>query len=101
MGLLLLEVTYSTHSMASCTVPEPTLTLKYGSVPTSSQKSKNSWVPKLLSSVTPPQKTLTIEGRSFLGPIPSFQWYVSAKQPPGQRNTGTFNSLNASTTSFL
>ena len=34
------------------------------------------------------------------GPIPSIQWYSSAKQPPGQRRTGTLIFFNASTTSL-
>jgi hypothetical protein len=60
----------------------------------------NSWVPKLLSSTTPPQWVLIIEGRFSRGPMPSFQWYSSAKQPPGQRRTGTWSSLRAATTSL-
>ena len=60
----------------------------------------NSWVPKLLSSTTPPQWVLIIDGRLSRGPIPSFQWYSSAKQPPGQRSTGMFSSRSAATTSL-
>ena len=60
----------------------------------------NSWVPKLLSSTTPPQWVLIIDGRFSRGPIPSIQWYSSAKQPPGQRSTGMFSSLRAPTTSL-
>jgi hypothetical protein len=41
-----------------------------------------------------------MDGRFSRGPIPSFQWYSSAKQPPGQRRTGMFSSLSAATTSF-
>ena len=59
----------------------------------------NSWVPKLLSSTTLPQWVLTIDGRSSRGPMPSFQWYSSAKQPPGQRRLGMAIAFNASTTS--
>jgi len=43
---------------------------------------------------------LIIEGRFSRGPMPSFQWYSSAKQPPGQRRTGMFSSFNAATTSL-
>ena len=60
----------------------------------------NSCVPKLLSSTTPPQWVLIIDGRFSRGPIPSFQWYSSAKQPPGQRMTGTFSAFSAATTSL-
>ena len=60
----------------------------------------NSCVPKLLSSTTPPQWVLIIEGRFSRGPIPSFQWYSSAKQPPGQRSTGISSCLSAATTSL-
>ena len=60
----------------------------------------NSCVPKLLSSTTPPQWVLIIDGRFSRGPMPSFQWYSSAKQPPGQRSTGMFSSLSAATTSL-
>jgi hypothetical protein len=34
------------------------------------------------------------------GPIPSLQWYSSAKQPPGQRSTGIESCFSAATTSF-
>jgi hypothetical protein len=37
----------------------------------------------------------TIEGRLFLEPIPSFQWYLSAKQPLGHRRFGILNSRKA------
>ena len=60
----------------------------------------NSCVPKLLSSTTPPQCVLIIDGRFSRGPMPSFQWYSSAKHPPGQRSTGTFSSFSAATTSL-
>jgi len=45
----------------------------YASQPSCSQSSKNSCVPKLLSSTTPPQCVLIIFLRVSLGPIPSFQ----------------------------
>ena len=41
----------------------------------------------------------TILGLSSRGPIPSLQWYSSAKQPPGHLITGTFRSFNACSTS--
>src|SRR6185312_10149823 len=97
--LVLLELTYSIHLDISSTVPLPTLAAMYGSQPSKLQSSKNSWVPKLLSSVTPPQLVFTILGRCAAGPIPSRQWYSSAKQPPGQRRLGIFISLSAATTS--
>ena len=50
-------------------------------------------MPKLLSSTTPPQWVLIMDGRFSRGPMPSFQWYSSAKQPPGQRSTGMFSCL--------
>src|ERR1700742_4145997 len=99
-GLSASEVMYSTHSIISCTVPEPTLPQMYGSQPTCSQKSMNSCVPNELSSTTPPQCVLIIFGRRSRGPMPSRQWYSSAKHPPGQRTTGTCNSLSAATTSL-
>ena len=34
------------------------------------------------------------------GPVPSRQWYSSAKQPPGQRITGMCSSLSAAMTSL-
>ena len=53
----------------------------------------NSCVPKELSSTTPPQCVFTLRGRSSRGPMPSRQWYSSAKHPPGHRNTGTLELL--------
>jgi hypothetical protein len=41
----------------------------------------NSWVPNVLGSVTPPQWVLILTGRLARGPMPSRQWYSSAKQP--------------------
>ena len=61
----------------------------------------NSCVPKELSSTTPPQFVLTMRFLVSCGPTPSFQWYSSAKQPPGQRSTGTRMCRSASTTSVL
>ena len=66
----------------------------------SSAKSMNSCVPKELSSTTPPQCVLTLRGRVARGPMPSRQWYSSAKQPPGQRSTGTPSSFSAASTSL-
>ena len=60
----------------------------------------NSWVPKWLFSTTPPQLVLIIDGRLSRGPMPSRQWYSSAKQPPGQRSTGMFSAFSAATTSL-
>ncbi len=60
----------------------------------------NSWVPKWLFSTTPPQWVLIIAGRFSRGPMPSRQWYSSAKQPPGQRSTGMLNAFSAATTSL-
>ena len=59
----------------------------------------NSCVPKELSSTTPPQFVLTMRLRVSFGPMPSFQWYSSAKQPPGQRSTGMRIFRSASTMS--
>ena len=59
----------------------------------------NSCVPKELSSVTPPQLVFTMLRRFSWGPMPSRQWYSSAKQPPGQRSTGMRMAFMASTTS--
>src|SRR4029079_6266435 len=73
IGLFASKLAYCTQSANSCTVPLPTFPEMYGSVFSSLHISKNSCVPKLLSSVTPPQFVLTIEGRSFFGPMPSFQ----------------------------
>ncbi len=100
MGLTPSKFVYCTHCANSCTVPLPTFPVIYGSAPSCSQRSRNSFVPKLLSSVTPPHQLLTIEGRFDRGPMPSFQWYVSAKQPPGHRSTGIFSFLSAATTSL-
>src|SRR5699024_9299212 len=58
-------------SLISTTVPEPTFPLTYASVPSSSTRSMNSWVPKELSSTTSPQCELTTRGRSSRGPMPS------------------------------
>ncbi len=66
----------------------------------SSAKFMNSCVPKELSSTTPPQWVLTLRGRCSRGPMPSRQLYSSAKQPPGQRNTGTPSSRSAAITSL-
>ena len=66
-------VIYSTHFASSSTVPEPTLPEIYGSIPSISQKLRNSWVPKELSSTVPPQLELIIFGLSAFGPIPSLQ----------------------------
>ena len=59
----------------------------------------NSCVPKELSSVTPPQLVFTMVLRLSCGPMPSRQWYSSAKQPPGQRSTGRCSAFMASTAS--
>ena len=74
MGVSPSEVMYSTHWAISLTVPEPTLPLMYGSQPSISQRFRNSWVPKELSSMVPPQLLLRREGRWLLGPMPSIQW---------------------------
>ena len=60
----------------------------------------NSCVPKWLFSVTPPQVVLIMDGRLVGVPMPSIQWYSSAKQPPGQRTTGTWIFFSAATTSL-
>ena len=52
-------------------------------------------MPKWLFSVTPPQWVLTMVGRCSRGPMPSFQWYSSAKHPPGQRSIGILICLRA------
>src|SRR5512146_732960 len=90
IGLVPSKVIYSTHWDISCTVPLPTLPQTYGSHSNCAQRSINSCVPKWLFSVTPPQWVLTIVGRFSYEPMPSIQWYSSAKQPPGQRSTGIF-----------
>ena len=54
------EVMYSTHLASSSTVPLPTFPLIYGSQPSISQRFRNSCVPKLLSSIVPPQLLFTI-----------------------------------------
>src|ERR1017187_6252002 len=60
----------------------------------------NSCVPNVFGSVTPPQCVLILTGRFDRGPTPSRQLYSSAKQPPGQRTTGTFRSRRACRTSL-
>jgi hypothetical protein len=57
-------------------------------------------VPKWLFSVTPPQWVFTIMGRCALGPMPSIQWYSSAKPPPGQRRMGMLTLRSAATMSL-
>src|SRR5487761_2762089 len=72
MGDWASEVTYSTHSIISCTVPLPTLPQKYGSQPSCAHRSRNSCVPKWLFSTTPPQWVLimavdvAVDGRARL-----------------------------------
>src|SRR6476646_7902066 len=100
IGLSPSKFTYCTHSATSCTVPLPTFAARYGSAPNNSHMLRKSCVPNELSSVTPPHHTFTIFGRFDFSPMPSFQWYVSAKQPPGQRSTGIFNFFKASITSL-
>ena len=46
----------------------------------------NSWVPNWFGSVSSRQRP-NRRGRFAAGPMPSRQWYLSAKQPPGQRTT--------------
>ena len=58
----------------------------------------NSSVPNVFGSTVPPQLLLTVTLR--FGPIPPRQWYSSAKQPPGQRTTGTLIARSAATTSL-
>ncbi len=94
------EVRYSTHCCISRTLPEPTLPQMYGSHPSWSHRSMNSWVPKWLVSMTPPQWVLMFLGRCSRGPMPSIQWYSSAKQPPGQRRLGMRMARSASTRSL-
>jgi len=76
------------------------LPLMYGSAASSSHSAKNSCVPKWLFSSTSPQFVLTIRGRPARGPMPSRQWYSSAKQPPGQRRFGMSSSRSACMTSW-
>src|SRR6185503_14261857 len=90
---------YSIHSIISCGEPLPTLPLTYASAPNISHRSMNSCVPKAFVS-TPPQLELERRGRLSRGPMPSRQWYSSAKQPPGQRRTGTCSSFRAASTSL-
>src|SRR5574344_2027291 len=66
-------VMYSTHLASSSTVPLPTFPLIYGSQPSISHRFRNSCVPKLLSSIVPPQLLFCIFGRWSRGPIPSTQ----------------------------
>src|SRR5258706_1502541 len=67
------EFKYSTHFAISSTVPLPTFAAIYGSQPINEHNSRNSCVPKLLSSDTPPQFVFTICGLSLLRPMPSLQ----------------------------
>src|SRR5688572_10518027 len=99
IGLTPSKFRYSTHFDISSGVPLPRFPHMYGSVPRSSHRSKNSWVPKLLSSTTPPQCVLIIFGLFARSPIPSLQWYSSAKHPPGQRRFGILILRSASTIS--
>src|SRR5690606_19437911 len=73
MGLPFSTLTYCSQSISSCTVPLPTLADKYGSAPSNSHMSRQSCVPKLLSSETPPHQRLIMEGLLSFGPMPSFQ----------------------------
>ena len=50
--------------------------------------------------MVPPQLLFFMDGRWERGPMPSRQWYSSAKHPPGQRSTGTFSAFSASNTSL-
>ena len=99
IGLSPSRVRYSTHSLISCDGAAADVAAMYGSAPSSSHRSMNSWVPKWLFSSTSPQCVLTMRGRWSRGPMPSRQWYSSAKQPPGQRRFGMFSARSASTTS--
>src|ERR1035437_9833541 len=101
IGLTASEVRYSIQSAISLTEPDPTFPFMYASQPSSSVSFMNSCVPNELSSVTPPQLVFIIEALFSFGPIPSFQWSVSAKQPPGHRRLGTLISRRANSTSFL
>src|SRR5215467_4686359 len=67
------DVMYSTQSIASWTVPLPTLMLMYGSAPINSHRSMNSWVPNAFVSMTPDQLVFRVLGRLSRGPIPSRQ----------------------------
>ena len=75
-GVLLLpdgKLQYSIQSRISWGEPVPTLAAIYGWAPIRRQKAMNSCVPKLLSSIYPPQLTLTCFGRLEAGPMPSRQ----------------------------
>src|SRR5689334_16062219 len=93
-------VRYSSHSLASCGVPDPTFTERYAWLPIWSMKSMNSCVPNVFGSITPPQFGFSVAGRAFAGPTPLRQWYSSAKQPPGQLTFATLSALSAATTSL-
>src|SRR6185312_1155323 len=64
------RVRYSTQSDISATDPDPTFPDTYGSAPSSSHRSMNSWVPNALSSTTSSQCELTIRGRLSRKPDP-------------------------------
>src|SRR2546421_7509860 len=64
------EVIYSNQSAASCTLPDPTFSEMKASEPIWPRKSKYSFVPKLLGSITPPQSGLSVAGRFAAAPTP-------------------------------
>ena len=88
IGLSPSRVRYSTHSLISCTVPLPTLPLTYGSAPSSSHKRHELVGAEVVVLLDVAPVRVDHRGRSALGPMPSRQWYSSAKQPPGQRRFG-------------
>src|SRR5574344_506719 len=93
IGVLPSLVMYSTHLASSSTVPLPTLPLIYGSQPSISHRLRNSCVPKLLSSIVPPQLLFCIVGRLSFGPIPSVQLYSSTIRPPPRSTPGPYTFL--------
>ena len=77
-----LNVMYSTHSLISRTVPLPKFPFTYVLQPNCLQSSKNSCVPKLLSSTTPPQCVLIIFFLFSLGPVSYTHLDVYKRQSP-------------------
>ena len=103
---------WATQPAASAGSSAPRLAVRLGSAPALRQRAMNSSVPKRLSSSGPSGKgglpnsirSMNLPHVRFgtfgrLGPIPSDQWYESAKHPPGQRKSGGFKSFTASSTS--
>jgi hypothetical protein len=84
---------YSTHSAISCGAAGAEVAVDIGvGAEQLDQVEEFVRADGVVVSSTPPQLVLTLTGRLPRGPMPSFQWYSSAKQPPGQRTSGTCKS---------